>query len=325
MKKTIENQLMKKRLKDIEKELQTLLTFEPSYISDRALFNLNSGGKRIRPVFVVLVASYFKKYDKEVIRLAAVMELIHMSSLIHDDVNDASNLRRGRITINAQDNNDVAIFVGDYILAYASKCIKDLPHYTDILSILADAAMKMSEGEVIQLRSLFDVEQTIENYNERIARKTALLIAISCKSGALLADAKDYEQAIFYEFGYHLGMAFQIKDDLMDLLSDDKDMGKPTGNDLASGLINLPTILLLNKDFPEKEEVRMSIQEQFPNGDKDVQRIVELINKSGVLQETEDILMEHIAAAKSVLDGLKSDPILDALRKGADYIHERTV
>lgn len=325
MKKTIENQLMKKRLKDIEKELQTLLTFEPSYISDRALFNLNSGGKRIRPVFVVLVASYFKKYDKEVIRLAAVMELIHMSSLIHDDVNDASNLRRGRITINAQDNNDVAIFVGDYILAYASKCIKDLPHYTDILSILADAAMKMSEGEVIQLRSLFDVEQTIENYNERIARKTALLIAISCKSGALLADAKDYEQAIFYEFGYHLGMAFQIKDDLMDLLSDDKDMGKPTGNDLASGLINLPTILLLNKDFPEKEEVRMSIQEQFPNGDKDVQRIVELINKSGVLQETEDILMEHIAAAKSVLDGLKSDPILDTLRKGADYIHERTV
>ena len=112
-------QFLKKRLQEIERYLESFLDFEPEFISQRALFNLQAGGKRLRPVFIVLAAEYYQKYDEDIIRAASIMELIHMSSLIHDDINDRSALRRGQDTINAVYGNDVAVFVGDYVLTKA--------------------------------------------------------------------------------------------------------------------------------------------------------------------------------------------------------------
>lgn len=324
MKTILKQKLLKKRLLDIEADLKDLLTFQPSFISERALFNLNSGGKRLRPVFVVLSAEYFKKYDHDVIRAAAIMEVIHMSSLIHDDINDRADIRRGQTTINATDGDDVAVFIGDYLLIKALQHVYALPQYEEILAILATTAVKMAEGEVIQLKSMFDVHQNMASYNERIERKTALLIAISCQIGTILAGATEKEQDVFYRYGYHLGMAYQIKDDLMDLQSQEANVGKPTGHDLAHGLINMPTIALLAKDFPERDEVLSLIQERFPNGDADIKKIVALIEREGGVAESEQAIFHHLEAAKDALSELPERPVIKLLKEGADYVYERT-
>lgn len=325
MKKSLQKKKLQKTIREVEGDLTSILTFDPDFISERALFNLQSGGKRIRPVFVVLVAEYFGKADADVIRMASILELVHMSSLIHDDVNDRSDLRRGQPTINASDGNDVAIFIGDYILGQALKLVQAYDQKEEILSILADTAMKMAEGEVIQLRSYFDVSQSLADYEERIARKTALLIAISCKLGALVVGAKEEEQATFYEYGYHLGMAFQIQDDLLDLLGDETNVGKPIGHDLESGLVNMPTIYALAQEGPERDAMRDRIAQGFPEGQADVDAVRRWILEGPGIAATRQNMLDHVAKAKAALGRLKDKPVIRTLLEGADYIHERTL
>lgn len=323
MKNILQQSYLKKRLSEVEAYLKDFLDFEPRFISERALFNLNAGGKRLRPAFVILSADYFDHHDENVIRTAAIMELIHMASLIHDDINDHSDLRRGQITINAEYSNDVATNVGDYVLIKALRHVYDVAPTERVLSLIIDTATEMAKGEVAQLRSMFDLNQTMVDYYYRIERKTAVLIAICCQVGAILAGASQEEENTFYDYGYHLGMAFQMKDDLLDLMESQKDVGKPTGQDLATGLLNLPMILLLEKDFAEKEEVKALIRDRFPGGQADLDRISELLRREGCLEESESIIMNHIDKAKSVLENLQEKPILKLMRQGADYIYER--
>lgn len=324
MKNIREEKLIKNRLQEVEAHLESFLTFEPGFISERAQFNLNAGGKRLRPALVILVAEFYNKYDKDVIRTAALMELIHMTSLIHDDINDDSDLRRGQATINAEYSNDVAVNVGDYIMIKALLHVYEGSQYKRILKLIGETTAEMSKGEIAQLRSMYDIEQNMLDYYYRIERKTVLLISLSCQLGAILAGASEEEQKIFYDYGYHVGMAFQMKDDLLDLLDTDKQVGKPTGQDLESGLINLPTILLLEKEFPEKKDVQYRIANRFPNGKEDVDFIVQLIHREGCIKESEDIILNCISKAKSVLDRLPEKPILEVLRRGADYVYERS-
>lgn len=325
MKKNLRKKKLQNAIRDVEADLTEILTFEPRFISDRALFNFKSGGKRIRPVFVVLVAEYFNKYDAEVIRMAAIMELVHMSSLIHDDVNDRSDLRRGQATINATDGNDVAIFIGDYILGLAMQCVRDYPQREAILEILAETAIQMAEGEIIQLQSYFDVSQTLDDYKQRIARKTALLIAISCKIGALVAGANAEEQGIFYEYGYHLGMAFQIQDDFLDLLGEEDNVGKPIGHDLETGLVNMPTIYALAQEGPERDAMRDRIRLGFPQGQEDVEAVRQWVIQGEGMEATRQEMLAHVAKAKEALGRLEKRPVIQTLLEGADYVHERTL
>lgn len=324
MKNILQQAYLKKRLSEVESYLQEFLDFEPKFISERALFNLKAGGKRLRPAFVILSADYFNHHDDYVLKTAAIMELIHMSSLIHDDINDHSSLRRGQITINSEYSNDVATNVGDYILIKALRHVYDVKPTEAVLRLIIDTAIEMAKGEVAQLRSVFDLNQTMVDYYYRIERKTAILIAICCQVGAVLSGASKEEENIFYDYGYHLGMAFQMKDDLLDLMEQQQDVGKPTGQDLANGLLNLPVILLLEKDFEEKDKVKALIQARFPGGQKDLDWISDLLRREGCLEDSEAIIMNHIDKAKSVLDNLADKPILNLMRQGADYIYERS-
>lgn len=323
MRNIIQKTYLKKRLGDVEAYLDAYLDFQPSFISDRAQFNFRAGGKRLRPAFVLLAADYFGNYNDDVIRTAAVMELIHMSSLIHDDINDNAHVRRGQITINSEYDNDVAAYVGDYILIKALRHVYGVNDYKRVLSIIVDTAIEIAKGEVAQLHSMFDLNQTMEDYLYRIERKTALLIAICCQLGALLSGASKEEEAIFYEYGYHLGLAFQMKDDLLDIMETAADLGKPTGKDLESGLLNLPTLLLLNKSFAEKEMVCSLIEQRFPQGQADVSKVVAIIKREGCIEESEAIIRDHVKAAKNVLEKLPERPLLELMRQGADYVYER--
>lgn len=253
------------------------------------------------------------------------MELVHTASLIHDDVNDNSDIRRGQPTINARYDNNVAVHIGVYLLIEALRKVYEVPHTKELLKILSLTAIEMSRGEVAQLASMFDTDQTIESYNYRIERKTALLIASCCQTGAILSDATAEQVDAFYRFGHHLGMAFQIKDDMMDILPSGKDIGKPIGHDLANGLINLPTILMLQKDFPEKNDVIERINSRFPNGQADFDYIMSFILKDDIVKACEDMIMQHINAAKQILSTFEDNETRALLYEAADYIYERSI
>lgn len=325
MKNLMQQKRIKNILKEVEAEIERLVNFEDPFIRECALSTIRAGGKRLRPIFVILSAQYFGVKNEEVIKFASIMELVHTASLIHDDVNDHSDLRRGQPTINARYDNNVAVHIGVYILIEALRKVYEVPHTKELLDIMAHTAIEMSRGEVAQLASMFDPEQTIESYYYRIERKTALLIASCCQAGAILSDATPEQVDAFYRFGQHLGLAFQIKDDLLDLMPEDKKIGKPIGHDLESGLINLPTILLLKKDFPEKEEVVQCIRQHFPNGRKDFEAIIPLILQDDIIKECEEIILSHIDAAKEILAGFKDNETRALLYEAADYIYERSI
>lgn len=325
MKNLMQQQKIKNILKEVDAELERLVNVDDAFVRECALNTIRAGGKRLRPIFVILSAQYFGVKNEDIVKFASIMELVHTASLIHDDVNDNSDLRRGRPTINATYDNNVAVHIGVYILIEALKKVYEVPHTKELLQILTHTAVEMARGEVAQLASMFDTEQTIESYNYRIERKTALLIAICCQTGAILSDASPEEVDAFYRFGHHLGMAFQIKDDMLDLLPADDKIGKPIGHDLESGLINLPTILLLQKDFPEKAEIVSRIHARFPNGKEDFDFIIPFITQDEIVGACEDTILYHIDAAKDILDGFADNATRDLLYQTADYIYERSI
>lgn len=324
MKRFMREQKVKRLLKEIEISLNELVAYDDPFVRDCALLNIRAGGKRLRPLFVLLTAQYFGGYDDQQLKFAGIMELVHMSSLIHDDVNDRSDLRRGERTLNARYNNEVAVHVGDYILTNALRRVFDMRHASRLLHILAYTAKEMSRGELVQLASMFDVKQTIETYYYRIERKTAFLIATCCQAGAILSDATEEEVKAFYEFGYHLGMAFQIKDDLMDI-NPGGAIGKPVGNDLKNGLINLPTILLLQKDFPERDDIIQRIEARFPRGQEDVDYITGFLRNDAIIHHCEEYVQENIEKARNVLSGFQDNETRKLLFEAADYVYERSV
>lgn len=325
MKNLMQQKKIKSILKDVEAELERLVYFDDPFIRDCALSTIRAGGKRLRPIFVILTAQYFGRKGAEIIQFASIMELVHTASLIHDDVNDHSDLRRGKPTINARHGNNVAVHVGVYMLIEALLKVYDVSHTKELLRILTHTAVEMSRGEVAQLASMYDAAQTIESYNYRIERKTALLIASCCQTGAILSDATPKQIEAFYRFGHHLGMAFQIKDDMMDILPSDKKIGKPIGHDLENGLINLPTILLLQHDFPEKEDIITRIQNRFPNGKKDFEFIMPFVLQDDIVKECEEAILYHIDAAKAILDDFEDNNTRELLYEAADYIYERSI
>ena len=314
---------MKEQLGDVEAYLEDTVGHLPSPTRERALNILRAGGKRVRPAFAIMTASMFGK-EKEIIPLAAALEMIHMASLIHDDVVDQADTRRGKGTINALYGDGYAVYVGDYVLTCAIEIVRQQPNSNRLLQIMADLSIEMSLGEVEQLRSAFDIKQTVEDYNYRIDRKTALLMATSCQAAAVASGASEEEIDIFYKIGYNLGMEFQIRDDILDMRSNTKKLGKPAGSDLAHGIMTLPTILVLQQDFAEKEELLQLIENRFSGGQTEVERAIAIIIKQGGLEEASVYADGYLAQAKAYISQLPDFKRKKMLLSGVDYFKERT-
>lgn len=314
---------MKEQLGDVEAYLENTVGHLPSPTRERALNILRAGGKRVRPAFAIMTASMFGP-EKEIIPLAAALEMIHMASLIHDDVVDQADTRRGKGTINALYGDGYAVYVGDYVLTCAIEIVRQQPNSNRLLQIMADLSIEMSLGEVEQLRSAFDIKQTVEDYNYRIDRKTALLMATSCQAAAVASGASEEEIDIFYKIGYNLGMEFQIRDDILDMRSNTKKLGKPAGSDLAHGIMTLPTILVLQQDFAEKEELLQLIENRFSGGQTEVERAIAIIIKQGGLEEASVYADGYLAQAKAYISQLPDFKRKKMLLSGVDYFKERT-
>jgi heptaprenyl diphosphate synthase len=314
---------MKNDLQAIEDEMANTVTSDLALLSETSQHLLKAGGKRIRPVFVLL-SGKFGSYSLETLQKVAVpLELIHMATLVHDDVIDDADTRRGQLTVKSKWDNRIAMFTGDYIYAKALTVITKLEN-PRIHQILSGSIVQMCIGEMEQIRDFFNVDQSVRNYMRRIRRKTALLIAISCQLGAMATEAPPIHSNALYRFGYNVGMAFQITDDLLDICGTEKAIGKPPGSDLRQGNITLPVLFALQDEglraplLHEIEVIRLS------DGAGDSSAAVKLVRTSTGIAQAEAMADRYIAKALHALDALPSIPAKKNLAEIARFVAKRS-
>lgn len=312
--------LLNRDMDQIEKELYRSVQGDDDLLTETSLHLLKAGGKRLRPVFV-LMGGKFGKYDLEKLKRVAIpLELIHSASLVHDDVIDDAELRRGELTVKAKWGDKIAMYTGDYIYAKALVMTTELKN-PRIHQILSKAMIEMSIGEMEQIRDFFNSDQSVRHYLRRIRRKTALLIAVSCELGALAAEAEPEVARLLYNYGYNVGMAFQIRDDLLDLSGTEKQIGKPPGSDMRQGNITLPVIYSL-----EDERLRAPLLEELKSireGHSTVGRAIDLILSGDGIARSEELASRYIAKALAALDQLPNNKTKRNLRDIAFFVTGR--
>lgn len=279
------------------------------------------GGKRLRPMLHVLAANAAGYRGEHHIKLAAVIEFIHTSTLLHDDVVDESDLRRGRKTANALWGNAASVLVGDFLYSRSFQMMVELDDMR-IMRILADTTNTIAEGEVLQLLNIGNADVDEAAYLNVIERKTAVLFAAATQLGGLLGGLPAEQCAALRHYGMQLGYAFQIADDLLDYTSDAGTLGKNIGDDLAEGKPTLPLIYALQRaDAEQKQSLRHAIEH---GGLDSLDRIIAAIRDSGALERTHERAVMHADAARDALRVLPGSPWRDAMATLADYSVQRS-
>lgn len=311
---------IKSELKVVEEELRKVLQAPDPFITETATHLLNAGGKRLRPAFSLLGGRCGDYSFERVLPLAMALELIHMATLVHDDVVDSAVKRRGVDTVKALWGNKVSTHIGDYLF---SKSLILVSRYEEplISRVLAETSVKMCEGEMLQIVTCYDLNQTVKDYFYRIKRKTALLISASCQLGAAVCGAPAGVAESLRRYGYNLGMAFQITDDILDMVADQELLGKPVGSDLRQGILTLPAIYAL-RHSPRRERLfeLVSGREQ---SDGKIGEAIEIIKDCGGIVFAARVGQRFIARAKRALTALPAEPVKETLRLVADYIQTR--
>ena len=308
-------------LKRIENELiKFVKNSEYPLITDSATHLLAAGGKRLRPAFALLSGKIYGYQIEKLMPIAMALELIHMASLVHDDVVDASATRRGKPTVRANWGNTISMATGDYLLAKSLGLIAMINN-PQVSRILAETSVQMSQGEIQQIRASFDVNQSIKQYYYRIKRKTALLISASCKLGALVSGAPKREIWALGAYGHSLGIAFQIVDDILDLTADQQVLGKPIGGDLRQGIMTLPMIIAL-KTSEQKSRLR-ALLAKVDKTEDEILEAIELIKQTKGIEESRRLVDRYIKKAKNYLLELPASPTRNALADLAEFVGER--
>jgi heptaprenyl diphosphate synthase len=302
----------------IENELEETIKAESPLLHQASLHLLQAGGKRIRPVFVLLAAK-FGEYDIDKIKNVAVsLELIHMASLVHDDVIDDAELRRGQPTIKAKWDNKIAMYTGDYIFARALELITNIqnPHAHKILS---HTLVELCIGEIEQIKDKYNYDQNIRTYFRRIKRKTAMLIAVSCQLGGIAANVEEDIHKKLFKFGYFVGMSYQIIDDVLDFVGTEKELGKPAGGDLHQGNITLPALFAMEDSIICDQISRVHEATER----SDIEKIIALVKDSGAIEKSLQISDKYLQKALGVLEELPPSRSKKALRDIAKFIGKR--
>lgn len=288
-------------------------------VSHVAKYIMFSGGKRVRPLLMVLsarVCGYKGNYDKT---LSVVFEYLHAATLLHDDLVDGANIRRGNPVAHSIWGNPATVLVGDFLLA-RSIAIAAQTNSVTIIDILAYTTAQMSEGEIQQLLHRGDLAVDETDYMEVIRRKTAYLIQAACQVGALLAEAPGEQVQALADYGYHFGIAFQMADDLLDYTADTKVIGKPIGADLREGKPTLPIICALERASRADRRRLESIIRDMDFTESDFETVLELIKKYGGIAYTRSRAQEHIEQAKKCLDIFGASKPRTLLQQLADYV-----
>lgn len=283
---------------------------------------IHSGGKRIRPLVVLLAARAAGYTGTEHVDAGAIVELIHTATLLHDDVVDASKTRRHQLTANEIWGNAKTILTGDYLYSRAFQRMTHLDCSDRVLPMIADATTIIAEGEVLQLSNRHNVALDKTTYFQIIEAKTAKLFEVSAAMGGYLAQVGDAQVSALKTYGCQLGIAFQLMDDLMDYTADADALGKDLGDDLAEGKLTLPLILAL-QSAPEAEAaaIRLAVQD----GRRDALAMIkDCINRSGALTDTQKAAMDAATEATSALNALPQSPYRETLRELVNFAVQRS-
>lgn len=286
-----------------------------------AQYIIESGGKRLRPLLVLLASRAAGYSDNNHLKLAAIIEFLHTATLLHDDVVDTSDMRRGRGTANARWGNAPSVLVGDFLYARAFEMMVELESLP-IMKVLSNATAVIAEGEVMQLMNVKNPDVTEDQYMQVIHNKTAMLFEASSHSGALLAGASSAQEIALKHYGKHLGLAFQLVDDILDYRGNAEAMGKNVGDDLAEGKTTLPLIYAMaNSKNEDKQLIRRAIRK---GGLDSLQAVLAIVGATGALDYTMAKAKEQAQQAKNCLRALPTNKHSNALNLLTDIAVART-
>ncbi|MBI2305100.1 MAG: polyprenyl synthetase family protein [Chloroflexi bacterium] len=279
---------------------------------------LNRRGKRIRPALTLLAGQFYGNTPPELVAMATAVELLHTATLIHDDVVDGAGMRRGSPTVNYLWREGTAVLAGDYLFAKSAELVASTGDQK-VINLFAQVLMTICQGELRQLFAAYDLNQDREQYYQRIARKTASLFATATQSGAILSGAPPAAVVSLREYGFNLGMAFQIVDDILDFRGEAEEMGKPVGSDLLQGSLTLPVLLWM-----EKTSQTDLLQDAFGKRDRaSFHQVVEAVRTSTALEEAFQIAGQFSSLALDSLASLPNHPCRHSLERVAEYALRR--
>lgn len=301
----------------IEERLQSDIVL----INQLGQYIINSGGKRLRPILVLLMAKALGYQESKHIHIAAIIEFIHTATLLHDDVVDSSEKRRGNETANAIWGNEAAILVGDFLYSRAFQMMVKI-NSMRIMDILANTTNTIAEGEVLQLLNCNDPDTTERRYLDVIRFKTAKLFEAASQLGAVLTDSSDELESAMTKYGMHLGTAFQLVDDVLDYSSTSEEMGKNVGDDLAEGKPTLPLIRAMNVGVKQQADI---IRNAIRNGGhNNIEAVINAIESTDAIAYTANKAKEEADKAIAMLQNIPASPYRDALYALTEFSISRT-
>jgi geranylgeranyl pyrophosphate synthase len=310
---------VQKDLLVVEDRLKATGVVDEPWLGKLLSHALKGGGKRLRPALVLLSASFYEYNLERLMPMAMAVEIMHLATLVHDDTIDNSFVRWGRPTVNKLWGMEKAVLLGDYLFAKAG----DLTARTEnirVIKLLPQTLMIITDGELAQSAGAYQLKQSREQYIFRISSKTAALFVMAIESGAVLSKAPEKSVQIMHDYGYYLGHAFQIIDDILDFTGTEEEMGKPVGSDLAQGTVTLPTLILMER-YPQDNPVK----KLFQGGDKEenIKKAIEMVRNSNIIQECFDVATGYCNRACQNLKVLPEKEARASLTSLADYIVSR--
>jgi geranylgeranyl pyrophosphate synthase len=302
-------------LTKVEDRLLSVSKVELPHLSQLLAYSLGSNAKRVRPALTLLSGKFYDYNLDFLLPMATAIELMHAATLVHDDAIDNSSVRRGRPTVNQLWGNEKAVLLGDYLFAEAAAFAASTGNLR-VIKQFAETLKIISSGEVNQAVNALNLNQSRQQYFQRVGKKTAALFSMATEAGAVLSQAPEESIQILIDYGYNIGIAFQIVDDILDFIGTEEKLGKPVGSDLAQGTLTLPAMLLLEY-YPEDNPVKRL----FSGGGKDnIRQAIELVHDSPVVQECYQIASDYCAKACRNLKLLPDNDSRRSLVELADYI-----
>ncbi|HED33485.1 MAG TPA: octaprenyl diphosphate synthase [Gammaproteobacteria bacterium] len=308
-------------MKAVDQVIQARLSSDVVLVNQLSQYIVNSGGKRLRPLLSLMASRAYGYEGSHHHTLAAIIEFIHTATLLHDDVVDESELRRGRKTANALFGNAASVLVGDFLYSRAFEMMVDVGKM-QVMQILAETTNVIAEGEVMQLMNCHDADTTEQRYLDVIHAKTAKLFEAATRLGAVLCERPKNEEHAMAAYGMHLGTAFQLIDDVLDYSSSSEEMGKNVGDDLAEGKPTLPLIYAMRNGTPAQSDiVRKAIEE---GGLEYLDEVMEAIRQTGAIEYTEETARQEAQLAIRQLAHLPDSEYSQAMQDLAKYAVDRS-
>jgi len=307
-------------MRAVDELIRARLDSNVALVSQVAEYIIGSGGKRLRPLLVLLSAGAFSYHGRDHYQLAAVVEFVHTATLLHDDVVDTSALRRGKPTANALFGNAASVLVGDFVYSRAFQMMVEVDNMR-VMKVLSEATNMIAEGEVLQLMNCQNPDIDERSYLQVIRYKTAKLFEAATRLGAILGGATSDQEAAMATYGMHLGTAFQLIDDVLDYSGDHMTMGKNVGDDLSEGKATLPLIFAIKQGSNDEAAlIRKAIKE---GGLDELGEVLSAISRTGALDYTRRQAETEVLSAKQALSGLSDTQYREYLMKLADFAVSR--